>query len=125
MATAPTLIPSRGSPSGIAFRDGIGQMINIYVGNISFDTGEQQLQELFSQHGEVEDVQIITDRETGRSRGFGFVKMRDDNAGRAAIDALNGQELVGRHITVNEAKPRAERSGGDGGGGRGRGPRRY
>ncbi len=122
MATAPTLIPSRGSPSGIAFRDGLGQMINIYVGNISFETGDQQLQEIFSQHGEVEDVQIITDRETERSRGFGFVKMRDDNAGRAAIDALNGQELAGRHITVNEAKPRAERSSS---GGRGRGPRRY
>ena len=94
-------------------------MLNIYVGNLSFDTSESDLEQAFSQHGEVEEVQIITDRDTGRSRGFGFVKMRDDNAGRTAIDQLNGTDLGGRNIVVNEAKPRAERAPG---GGR-RGPR--
>ncbi|MHC4217565.1 MAG: RNA recognition motif domain-containing protein [Planctomycetota bacterium] len=97
-------------------------MINIYVGNLSFDTADTDLEQAFSQHGEVEDVQIITDRDTGRSRGFGFVKMRDDNAGRTAIEQLNGSDLGGRNITVNEAKPREDRGGGRGGGGR-RGPR--
>ncbi|MHC4079821.1 MAG: RNA recognition motif domain-containing protein [Planctomycetota bacterium] len=94
-------------------------MLNIYVGNLSFDTAESDLEQLFSQHGEVEEVQIIADRDTGRSRGFGFVKMRDDNAGRTAIEQLNGTDLGGRNIVVNEAKPRAERARG---GGR-RGPR--
>jgi cold-inducible RNA-binding protein len=98
-------------------------MINIYVGNISFNTEESDLQQLFSEHGEVAEVQIITDRQTGRSRGFGFVKMPDDNAGRAAIDALNGQEFGGRVLTVNEARPRADRGSGSGSG-RG-GGRRY
>ncbi|MHC5006073.1 MAG: RNA recognition motif domain-containing protein [Planctomycetota bacterium] len=94
-------------------------MLNIYVGNLSFDTAETDLEQVFSQHGEVEEVQIITDRDTGRSRGFGFVKMRDDNAGRTAIEQLNGTDVAGRNIIVNEAKPRADRGGG---GGR-RGPR--
>jgi RNA recognition motif-containing protein len=97
-------------------------MINIYVGNLPFGAAEAQLQELFSQHGEVAEVQIITDRATGRSRGFGFVKMRDDSAGRQAIEALNGQEMGGRRLVVNEAKPRASTgAGGGGGGGGGRG----
>lgn len=99
-------------------------MINIYVGNISFNTEESDLQQLFSEHGEVAEVQIITDRQTGRSRGFGFVKMTDDNAGRAAIDALNGQEFGGRVLTVNEARPRADRGSGSGSN-RGGGGRRY
>ncbi|MHC4141880.1 MAG: RNA recognition motif domain-containing protein [Planctomycetota bacterium] len=94
-------------------------MLNIYVGNLSFDTAETDLEQVFSQHGEVEEVQIITDRDTGRSRGFGFVKMRDDNAGRTAIEQLNGTDVAGRNIIVNEAKPRPDRGGG---GGR-RGPR--
>ena len=94
-------------------------MFKIYVGNLSFDAREEDLQELFAQHGEVESVAIITDRDTGRSRGFGFVEMRDDNAGREAIAALNGQEVGGRQLTVNEAKPRPSRGGGGGGGGRG------
>jgi RNA recognition motif-containing protein len=94
-------------------------MLNIYVGNLSFDTGEGDLEQLFGQHGEVEEVQIISDRDTGRSRGFGFVKMRDDNAGRTAIEQLNGSDLGGRNIIVNEAKPRPERSRGGGGGRRG------
>ncbi len=91
-------------------------MLNIYVGNLSFDTGDSELQELFAPHGEVGRASVITDRETGRSRGFGFVEMSDDAAGRAAIEALNGQEFGGRNLTVNEAKPRGE--GGGGGGGR-------
>jgi RNA recognition motif-containing protein len=90
-------------------------MINIYVGNLSFDTTESELHELFSQHGEVERVSLITDRETGRPRGFGFVEMRDEAAGRAAISALDGAEVGGRSLKVNEARPRG---GGGGGGGR-------
>jgi RNA recognition motif-containing protein len=98
-------------------------MLNIYVGNIGFNVREEELQELFEQHGEVERVNIIMDRTTGRSRGFGFVEMRDDNAGHAAIEALNGYELGGRSLTVNEAKPRTQQRGGGGGGGGGRGRR--
>ena len=89
-------------------------MINIYVGNLPFSTTDTDLQELFSQHGDVEEVQVITDRDTGRSRGFGFVKMRDDNAGRTAIEQLNGTDMGGRSIVVNEAKPRTDRGGGPG-----------
>ena len=87
-------------------------MINIYVGNMPFDTTESNIHDLFSAHGEVDRVSIITDRETGRPRGFGFVEMQDDNAGRDAIEALNGTEIGGRTLTVNEAKPRAPRGGG-------------
>jgi RNA recognition motif-containing protein len=86
----------------------------LYVGNLSFDSTEDQVRELFSQHGEVHSVALITDRETGRPRGFGFVEM--DNAD-AAIDALNGQDFGGRALNVNIAK---ERSSGGGGGGGGR-----
>jgi RNA recognition motif-containing protein len=86
-------------------------MINIYVGNLPFSTTDSELQELFGQHGDIEEVQVITDRDTGRSRGFGFVKMRDDNAGRTAIEQLNGTDLGGRSIVVNEAKPRTDRGG--------------
>ena len=96
--------------------------MKIYVGNLPFNTTEAQISEAFSKHGEVQDVAIISDRETGRSRGFGFVEMRDDNAARAAISALDGADFGGRQLKVNEAKPRQE-SGGGGGGGRG-GPRR-
>jgi len=95
-------------------------VLNIYVGNLSFDTGDSELQELFSAHGEVGRASVITDRETGRSRGFGFVEMSDDAAGRAAIEALNGKDFGGRALTVNEAKPRGEGGGGGGGGGGGR-----
>ena len=97
--------------------------MKLYVGNMSFNTTETSLEALFSNHGEVQEVAIITDRDTGRPRGFGFVTM-DDNGGRAAIDALNGSEFEGRSLTVNEAKPRENRAGGGGGGGgggRGRG----
>jgi cold-inducible RNA-binding protein len=89
-------------------------MFRIYVGNLSFNTAEQELSELFSQHGQVANVAIITDRDTGRSRGFGFVEMADETEGRAAIEALNGQEIDGRSLTVNEARPRADRGGGRG-----------
>ena len=92
-------------------------MLNIYVGNLSFDTQEAELETLFSEYGEVSRASVITDRDTGRSRGFGFVEMRNETDARAAIEALNGQEFSGRHITVNEAKPRAARAGGGGGGG--------
>jgi len=104
--------------------------MNIYVGNLSWNTDDRSLTDLFSQYGQVESARIIEDRETGRSRGFGFVEMPDDNEGRAAIEALNGYEHDGRPLKVNEARPREERPrrgpGGGGGGGRGgRGGGRY
>ena len=83
--------------------------MNIYVANISFRASEGQLKELFQQFGEVASVKIITDRETGRSRGFGFVEMSDDEAARKAIAELDGATADGRAIRVNEAKPREDR----------------
>lgn len=91
---------------------------NIYVGNMSYDTTQDRLQELFAAYGTVTSVNVITDRDTGRPRGFAFVEMATDEAARAAIAALNGQDVDGRTLTVNEAKPREPRSGGFGGGGR-------
>jgi len=90
-------------------------MINIYVGNLNFRTDEQQVRELFSQFGTVDRVSLITDRETGRSKGFGFVEMSNDAEGKAAIAALDGKEHDGRPLRVNEAKPREERGSGGGG----------
>jgi len=97
--------------------------MKLYVGNISFDTSEESLRAAFSEFGEVEEVILIMDRETGRPRGFGFVSMRDESAARAAIEGLNGKDLDGRSLNVNEARAKTERSqgGGGGGGGRGRG----
>jgi RNA recognition motif-containing protein len=93
--------------------------MRIYVGNLNYDTGENELRDLFAEHGEVEEVAIITDRDTGRPRGFAFVTMADDAAGKAAIEAVNGQEIDGRTLTVNEARPRSgDRGGGDGYSGR-------
>jgi cold-inducible RNA-binding protein len=99
---------------------------NLYVGNLPFGTTSEELEQLFGQHGTVTRAQVMTDRETGRSRGFGFVEMSD--GADAAIQALNGNQFQGRALTVNEAKPREERprggggyGGGGGGGGRGRG----
>ncbi len=92
-------------------------MFNIYVGNLSYDTTEEELRSVFAEHGEVVNVNIITDRETGRPRGFGFVEMADAEQGRAAIEQVNGRDVGGRNLTVNEAKPRADRSRGGGGGG--------
>ena len=91
--------------------------MKIFVGNMSFGTDENKLRDLFSQHGEVEEVTIVTDRETGRPRGFAFITMRDDAQADAAISALNGQEVDGRALSVNQARPRPA------GGGGGRGPR--
>ena len=92
---------------------------NLYVGNMSFSTTEDQLRELFSQYGTVTKVQLIMDRETGRPRGFAFVEMSD--GGEQAIAATNGMQLDGRTLTVNEAKPREDRPRGGGGGGYGGG----
>jgi len=93
--------------------------MKLYVGNLSFDTTENDLQELFEQFGNVTDVGLIIDRATARSRGFAFVTMGSASEGQAAIDALEGKPFQGRNLTVNEARPREERSfGGGGGGGR-------
>jgi RNA recognition motif-containing protein len=93
----------------------------LYVGNLSYDVDSSALQELFGQHGNVQSAEIIADRETGRSKGFGFVEFSTDEEAQAAIAALNGQQHGGRTLTVNEAKPKEPRSGGFGGGGGGRG----
>ncbi len=91
----------------------------LYVGNLSFRVTSDDLSELFAQYGSVTSASVISDRDTGRSRGFGFVEMSD--GGEAAIEALNGQDLQGRPLTVNEAKPREPRRTGGGGGGGGGG----
>ena len=93
----------------------------LYVGNLSFSVTEQMLQSTFAQHGTVETLNLITDRDTGRSKGFGFVEMRTDAEANAAISELNGADLDGRPMKVNEAKPQARRS--DRGGGRSGGNR--
>jgi RNA recognition motif-containing protein len=87
----------------------------LYVGNLSYDTSDSDLQRLFEEFGTVESAQVISDRETGRSKGFGFVEMGSDQEAQAAINALNGKEVGGRALTVNEAKPREDRGGGGGG----------
>jgi RNA recognition motif-containing protein len=84
----------------------------LYVGNLSYEVDSTALQELFTPHGTVESAQIIADRDTGRSKGFGFVEMSSDAEAQAAIAALNGQDNGGRAMTVNEAKPKEKRSGG-------------
>lgn len=91
--------------------------MNIFVGNLSFETRDDGLREAFSQYGAVDSAQVVMDRESGRSRGFGFVEMPDSGEATRAIQALNESELNGRALTVNEAKPRAPRTGGGGGGG--------
>jgi len=106
--------------------------MRIYVGNMSFSTTEEALRDAFEQHGAVDNVTIVTDRDTGRPRGFGFVEMANNEEAQRAIDALNGTELDARTLTVNEARPQERRGGGGGfgrgggggfggGGGRGRG----
>lgn len=94
----------------------------LYVGNLSFNVTSADLEQLFGQFGQVESAQVVQDRDTGRSKGFGFVEMGDDNAAQEAIRGLNEKEHEGRPLTVNEARPREERGGGGGGGG-GRGGR--
>ncbi len=89
--------------------------MRIYVGNLDYGTGEDALRDLFAEHGEVEEVAIITDRDTGRPRGFAFVTMADDEAGKAAIEVVNGQEVEGRILVTNEARPRSGDRGGSGG----------
>jgi RNA recognition motif-containing protein len=91
---------------------------NIYVGNLSFKATEDEIKQAFSQYGKVARVSIIVDRETNRSRGFAFVEMPDSQEAQAAIDGLNNQELAGRRISCNEARPRENQGGGGGGGGR-------
>ncbi|SMP46031.1 RNA recognition motif. (a.k.a. RRM, RBD, or RNP domain) [Neorhodopirellula lusitana] len=90
---------------------------NIYVGNLSFSATDEDLRGAFEQYGEVSAVNIIMDRETGRSRGFAFVEMADADGAKDAIENLDGQSIAGRNVTVNEARPRAPRTGGGGGGG--------
>lgn len=92
--------------------------MKIYVGNMSFNTTEESLESLFTNYGTVSEVAVINDRDTGRPRGFAFVTMPDDGEANAAIEALSGQDFEGRTLNVNEAKPKAPRSGGGGGGGR-------
>jgi hypothetical protein len=92
--------------------------MRIYIGGLPYQTDEAQLTQIFSAYGEVASAKVITDRDTGRSKGFGFVEMNDDAAAKKAIEELNEAELGGRTITVNEARPMEQRSGG-GGGGRG------
>lgn len=93
----------------------------LYVGNLSYDVDASQLEELFAAHGTVQSAQVIADRDTGRSKGFGFVEMGSDQEAQAAIAALNGKDHGGRALTVNEARPKENRAGGGGGGGGGRG----
>lgn len=91
----------------------------LYVGNLSYSINNSSLEELFSQFGAVQSAEVVQDRDTGRSKGFGFVEMADDNGAQEAIQGLNEKEVDGRPLTVNEARPREPRSGGGGGGGRG------
>jgi RNA recognition motif-containing protein len=93
----------------------------LYVGNLTYRVSSSDLEQLFSQFGSVESAEVISDRDTGRSKGFGFVEMSNDNEARAAIESLNDQEHDGRRLTVNEARPREPRTGGGGGGGGWRG----
>src|SRR5437870_4520194 len=105
--------------------------MKLYVGNLTYEVNDAGLEQMFAAHGSVKSAQVIMDRDTGRSKGFGFVEMTNDNEARAAIAALNGQQVEGRALTVNEARPRENRPGGGGGGrsggggGYGGGNRRY
>ena len=105
--------------------------MDIYVGNLPYTATDPDLQELFEQHGKVTSARVILDRMSGRSKGFGFVEMADNDQAKAAMKALDGKDVDGRNLTVNEARPREERSGGGFGGGGGRpgggfgGGRRY
>lgn len=96
----------------------------LYVGNLTYSTTNDMLEQLFGQHGSVRSAQVVMDRDTGRSKGFGFVEMADEDGAKAAIAALNGSDVGGRQLTVNEARPREDRGGGGGGYGGGGGGRR-
>ncbi|HWB20162.1 MAG TPA: RNA-binding protein [Phycisphaerales bacterium] len=91
----------------------------LYVGNLSYGVDSSALEQMFAEFGQVQSAQVISDRETGRSKGFGFVEMSSDQEAEAAIAAMNGKQHEGRALTVNEARPREDRPGGGGGGGRG------
>jgi RNA recognition motif-containing protein len=93
--------------------------MNIYVANIPWKATEEQLKQLFSEYGEVSSAKIIMDKVTQRSRGFGFVEMADDSAGKSAVNQLNGADFMGKNLVVNEARPREEGGNSRGGGGRG------
>lgn len=101
--------------------------MKLYVGNMSFDSSEDDIRKAFEAHGTVDSVALITDRDTGRAKGFGFVEMPNDDEARAAIENLNEKDFMGRMLKVNEARPRTEgrRGGGGGGGGRGGFGRNY
>ncbi|WP_236888815.1 RNA recognition motif domain-containing protein [Desulfoluna limicola] len=94
--------------------------MNIYVGNIAYNMSDDELRSVFENFGDVDSARIITDRDTGRSKGFGFVEMPDEDQASAAVEALNGSDMMGRTLTVNEARPKKPRNdyGGGGGGGR-------
>jgi RNA recognition motif-containing protein len=98
-------------------------MKKLYVGNLSFDATEEELRHLFEPHGAVESAKLATDRDSGRSRGFGFVEMASDSEAETAISALNGSQVGGRALIVNEARPKTSGGGGYGGGNSGRGGR--
>src|SRR5437870_3074498 len=106
-----------GSPVGL-FSGGPFMGKKLYVGNLAYGVTDSDLQQMFEPHGTVQSAQVIMDRDTGRSKGFGFVEMGSDAEAQAAIAALNGKEMGGRALTVNEARPKEDRGGG-GGGGRG------
>jgi RNA recognition motif-containing protein len=93
----------------------------LYVGNLTYGVTDSTLEQMFAAHGTVESAQVIMDRDTGRSKGFGFVEMKTDQEAQAAIAAMNGKDFEGRALTVNEAKPREDRGGSRGGSGGGRG----
>lgn len=93
--------------------------MKLYVGNLSYETTESELRELFGQHGQVTSVAVIMDRETGRPKGFGFIEYANDQDAKAAIAALDGKEIGGRSLKVNESRPQERSSSGSGGGGRG------
>ncbi len=97
----------------------------LYIGNLNYQVSSSDLEQLLSEHGAVQSAEVISDRMTGRSKGFGFAEMGSDEEAQAAIDALNGQEHMGRSLTVNEARPRQPRSGGSRGGGYGGGRRSF
>jgi RNA recognition motif-containing protein len=110
----------RGPPQGRHFLNGARQLgTKLYVGNLAYSVDKSSLEELFGDFGTVTSAQVIMDRETGRSKGFGFVEMGSDQEAQAAISALNGKNVDGRNLTVNEARPQEPRTGGFGGGGGG------
>jgi RNA recognition motif-containing protein len=107
-SSAPTISPPSDQKRNFSMK-------NIFVGNLSFGATEESVRSLFETHGTVQRVNIVTDRDSGQARGFGFVEMTDDNEGEKAIAALNGRELGGRALNVNEARPKTDRGSGGGG----------